>query len=190
MLIVARTWMVRSPENIKDETLLTNAIDGHSSVKIKIPISKFFAAFGMKNAGKEAGRILEQEVGGWDEIKALGLCELEAFDGIGPTMAKEICHFFHDNVAMVGDVEQYFRFATPKVGGKFSGKNFVLSGSLDGGKDYWRSEIEVRGGTIKGSVSKKTDYLVAGDGSGAKSDKASELGIPILTVDDLEKLLK
>jgi DNA ligase (NAD+) len=91
---------------------------------------------------------------------------------------------------MVEDVEQYFRFEVKTIAGKFGGKNFVLSGSLDGGKDYWRSEIEAKGGTIKSSVSKKTDWLVAGDGSGAKTDKANDLNIPILTVDDLEALLK
>jgi DNA ligase (NAD+) len=117
LLIVARIWMVKSPENIKDDKNLMQAIDGHSAVKVKIPISKFFAAFGMKNAGKEAGRILETEVRDWDKIKTLGLCELEAFDGIGPTMAKEICHFFHDNKDMVEDVEQYFRFEVKTIAG-------------------------------------------------------------------------
>jgi len=189
LLIVARIWMVKSPENIKDDKNLMQAIDGHSAVKVKIPISKFFAAFGMKNAGKEAGRILETEVRDWDRIKNLTISELESYDGIGPTMAKEICLFFHNNKDMVEDVEQYFRFEVKTIAGKFGGKNFVLSGSVDGGKDYWRSEIEAKGGTIKSSVSKKTDYLVAGDGSGAKTDKANDLNIPILTVDDLEKML-
>ena len=190
VLIVARVWMVNGPENIKDDDIIIDAIKGHKASKIKMPLAKFFAAFGMKNAGKEMGRILEQKVGDWNKVKALGLSELEAFDGIGPTMAKEIVQYFSDNENMVTDVEQYFRLESKVVTGKFGGKNFVLSGSVDGGKDYWRSEIEARGGTVKGSVSKKTDYLVAGDGSGAKTDKANELNIPILTVDQLEDLLK
>ena len=190
VLIVARVWMVNSPENIKDDDLVIDAIKGHSALKIKIPLAKFFAAFGMKNAGKEAGRILEKEIGDWNKIKQITESELLEFDGIGPTMAKEIVQYFKDNENMIKDVEQYFRFEVKVVTGKFGGKNFVLSGSLDGGKDYWRSEIEAKGGTIKGSVSKKTDYLVAGDGSGSKTDKAIELNIPILTVDELEDLLK
>ncbi|HUS51461.1 MAG TPA: NAD-dependent DNA ligase LigA [Candidatus Paceibacterota bacterium] len=189
MLIVARIWMVRSPENIKDEDNLMDAIDGHNSVKIKTTMAKFFAAFGMKNAGKEAGRILEKEIGGWDEIKAATIDKLEAFDGIGGVMAQEIVRFFRDNKKMVEDVEQYFRFEVPKSGGKLDGKTFVLSGSLEKGKDYWKKEIETRGGTIKSGVSSKTNYLIAGSGSGLKSEKAESLNIPILTEEDLEKLL-
>jgi len=189
ILTVARIWMVNAPENIKDEDTLMRAIEGHSSTKIKISMEKFFAAFGIKNSGKEAGRILAKEIGNWDKIKTATLSELESFDGIGPISAQEIIQFFKNNKNMIEDVEQYFRFEMPKSGGKLSGKSFVLSGSLEKGKDYWKKEIETRGGTIKSSVSKKINYLVAGDGSGLKSEKALELGIHILTVNDLEKLL-
>ena len=58
------------------------------------------------------------------------------------------------------------------------------------GKDYWRTEIENNGGEVKSSVSKKIDYLVAGDGSGLKSEKADKLGVPILDEEALEKMLK
>ncbi len=190
VLIVARVWMVKAPENIKDDDLIIQAIDGHSSSKIKMPLAKFFAAFGMQAAGKEAGRILEQEVGDWNKIKKATVSELESFDGIGPIMAQEIVIFFQKNKAMVEDVEQYFRLEAKVVTGKFGGKNFVLSGSMDMGKDYWRSEIEKAGGTVKSSVGKKTDYLVAGPGSGNKTDKANELGILILDEDGIEDLLK
>ena len=168
-----------------------DAIHGHQSTgKIKVSLAKFFAAFGMKNAGKEAGRILAKEIGNWNDIKDSTTFELEAFDGIGPTMATEIVDFFHDNRDMVEDVEQFFRFEAIQPTGKLSGKKFCLSGSLEGGKEKWRRAIEAKGGEVKSSVGKKTDYLVAGDGSGAKSDKANELKIPILTVQDLDKMLK
>jgi DNA ligase (NAD+) len=189
MLIVARVWMINAPEQMKDEDTLMQMIGGATCVRIKTTMAKFFAAFGMKNAGREAGRILEKEIGGWDEIKNATVDELEAFDGIGGVMAQEIVQFFTKNEKMVEDVEQYFRFAVPKSGGKLDGKTFVLSGSLDGGKSKWKNAIEGLGGTVKGSVGRKIDYLVAGDGSGAKSEKAEELGIKILTVKDLEKML-
>lgn len=190
VLIVARVWMINAPEQMKDNALLINAIDGHTTEKIKMPISKFFAAFGMKNAGKEAGRILETEIRDWKKIKSLDITQLEEMDGIGGVMAQEIVQFFKNNEDMVKDVEQYFRLESKTISGKLSGQLFVLSGSLDGGKDKWRSLIELQGGVIKGSVSKKINYLIAGDGSGSKSDKADELNIPILTVKDLENILK
>jgi DNA ligase (NAD+) len=190
MLIVARVWMVNSPENIKDEDNLMAAIKGHQDAgKIKIGMGKFFAGFGMQAAGKSAGEILEKEIGDWDKIKTSTVSELEVFDGIGPVMAQEIVHFFHDNKEMVEDVERYFKFEVKPTGGKLEGKNFCLSGSLDKGKSHWKKAIEAKGGIIKGSVGKKLDYLIAGSGSGLKSEKAQELGIPILTEEDLEKLL-
>ena len=190
ILTVARIWMVNSPENIKDNNLLIAAIKGHQDAgKIKVGMGKFFAAFGIGSAGKSAGEILEKEIGDWQKIKTAKVSELEVFDGIGPIMAQEIVSFFQKNKDMVSDVEQYFRFEAKATGGKLEGKSFCLSGSLDKGKSYWKNAISVQGGVIKGSVSKKINFLVAGDGSGSKTERAEELGITILTTDDLEKLL-
>lgn len=190
ILTVARIWMVNAPEDVKDNTLLINSIKERQDVgKIKVGMGKFFAAFGMQAAGKSAGEILEKEIGDWQKIKTAKVSELEVFDGIGPVMAQEIVSFFQKNKNMVEDVEQYFRFEEKVAGGKLEGKSFCLSGSLDQGKAYWKKEIELQGGTIKGSVGKKLDYLIAGSGSGLKSEKAESLDIPILTEEDLEKLL-
>ena len=104
-------------------------------------------------------------------------------------MAQEIIKFFKDNKEIVEDVEQYFKFETKIVGGKLNEKSFVLSGSLNKGKSYWKSQIELQGGIIKGSVGRKINYLVAGSGSGLKSEKAESLGIPVLTEEDLKRLL-
>lgn len=191
VLTVSRIWMINSPENIKDNTLLIDSIKDHQNTgKIKVSMGKFFAAFGMQAAGQSTGEILEKEIGDWQKIKISTVSELEVFDGIGPIMAQEIVSFFQKNKAMVEDVEQYFRFKTKILGGKLEGKKFCLSGSLDEGKQKWKKAIESQGGEIKSSVSKTLDYLVAGDGSGAKTDRANDLGIKILTTDGLIDLLK
>lgn len=189
VLIVSRIWMIKSPEDIKDDNILISKIENYSTKKIKIPISKFFAAFGMKNSGKEMGRILEAKIGEWDKIKELTESELVNLDGVGPIMAKEVSQYFKNNKDIIEDIEQYFLFDKKKASGKFEGQTFVLSGSLDKGKEYWRNKIEERGGIIKSSVSKKINYLVASDGSGSKSDKAKKLNIPILSTEDLEKMI-
>ena len=182
--------MVNSPENIKDNDLLINAIKCHQSDgKIKVSMEKFFAAFGIKNAGNEAGRILEKEIGDWQKIKTSSIDELEAFDGIGPIMAQEIVSFFQKNKEKVEDVEQYFRFGVKMNTGKLEGKSFCLSGKLEGGKASWKKLIENKGGVVKNSVGRSISFVVAGQGSGLKTKKAEELGIPVLTTDDLEKLL-
>ena len=193
VLIVARIWLINAPENIKDNDLLIKAIEGHSSEKIKIPMEKFFAGFGISSAGKEVGRILSQEIGDWNKIKTSTISGLEAFDGIGPIMAKEIVNFFQNNKDMIEDVEQYFKFEIKTLGGQLEGKTFVLSGALESkngeGKTYFKNLIEKNGGTIKGSVSNKINYLVCGEGSGNKKTKAIKNSIPILTTKDLEKML-
>jgi len=121
--------------------------------------------------------------------------ELMKFDGVGPTMAKEVVRYLKDNKDMVKDVEQYFKIeAAQVVSGKMSGKTFVLSGSLESkngeGKTYFKNLIEKQGGIIKSSVGKKIDYLICGEGSGSKKAKAEELGIEILATEDLESMLK
>lgn len=110
---------------------------------------------------------------------------------------------------MAGSVEHYFsEFASIELiehlrkcgvdmtyeavekGGIFSGKTFVITGTLPGMK---RSEakklIEDNGGKVSSSVSKKTDYLLAGDEAGSKLDKANKLGINVISEEDLEKML-
>jgi DNA ligase (NAD+) len=189
-LIVARIWIIKNAEDIKDNVKLSQMINDKNQKKIKVPMEKFYAGFGILSAGKEAGRILSAEIGDWQKIKTAKVPELEVFNGIGPTMAQEIVQFFQKNKNVVEDVEQYFEFDKVKViKGKLSGKTFCLSGSLLPSKEFWREQIESKGGQVKSSVGKKLDYLIAGDGSGAKSIKAESQGIPILTVDDLEELL-
>jgi len=190
-LIVSRSWMIRDPEQIKDNSILSKEIEKACCGRIKMPLWKFFAAFGLKSAGKEVGKILEAGIGNWEDIKTTSPEQFEKFEGIGPIMAKEIVKFFQDNTSVVEDVEQYFDLqvkASPT--GKLSGKSFVLSGNLDGGKAKWQDAIEKQGGAIRGSVSKKIDYLVAGEGSVGKTKQADGYKITILTVSDLEEILQ
>lgn len=193
VLIVARIWMVQSPEQIKNNSILVSSIIDHSSQKIKIPMEKFFAAFGIKNSGKTIGAILAKKIGNWEKIKKIKLNELENIDGIGHIIAKEIVEFFERNIKMVEDAEKNFEFETKQSGGKLEGKKFVLSGKLESkngeGKAYFKNLIEKNAGEVKGSVGKTIDFVICGAGSGLKSKKAESLNIPILTGDDLEEML-
>jgi len=190
VLIVARVWMIESAEEIKDDLKLINLAANSFKNKISIPVSKFFAAFGMKNAGKEAGRILEKHYKDWYKIKEVTEEEINGLDGIGPIMAKEIVAFFRNNDKMISNVETHFEFENIKSGGILENKTFVLSGSFPEKKSFWKDIIEQNGGIVKGSVGKSISYLVAGEGSGSKSDKANKLGISIIDTKKLEELLK
>ena len=89
-LIVARVWMVPDPEQIKDDVDLSAAIGRVVCKPIKMPLNIFFSALGIKNAGREAGRILASHYNSWKEVKSVTEKDLSALDGIGPIMAKEI----------------------------------------------------------------------------------------------------
>jgi DNA ligase (NAD+) len=188
-LIIARIWMVHEPEQIKDGKELAKAIKQKINKRIPIPANIFFSAFGIKNAGREAGRILASKYDSWKDIKKATEKELQSMDGIGPIMAKEIVAFFENNESMIEDVEINFDIQFAKQSGGLDGKMFVLSGSLDGGKSKWKKAIEEAGGVVKSSVGKRISYLVAGEGSGSKSDKAKELGVSIISVEELQKML-
>jgi len=191
-LIDARIWMVPAPEQIKDDTKLRQATAAMraNGKKLPIPLDRFFASFGIDGSGKEVGRLLADKYGDIEKIRYLTQSELCDIDGIGPITATNTVAFFHSNQK---ELDELLKFIEPvyvkKAVGKLTGKNVVLSGSLDGGKAKWKDLVEANGGTVKGSVGKKTDYLVAGEGSGSKSDKAKELGITIMTTDEFSAFL-
>ncbi|HUS50669.1 MAG TPA: helix-hairpin-helix domain-containing protein, partial [Candidatus Paceibacterota bacterium] len=188
ILTLARIWMIPNPEQEKDNTVLKNKLKTIS--KITIPMEKFIASFGMDGAGKEVGKLLSKKYQNFDKIRNLTISELESVDGIGLTIAQNVVDFFSKNKKEIDALLQFIIFETlEKKSGKLDGKTFVLSGSLEGGKAMWQKIIEEQGGIIKSGVSKNIDYLISGEGSGLKTTKALELGIPILTTDDLEKLL-
>jgi DNA ligase (NAD+) len=181
--------MINAPEQEKDNTVLKAQLK--TIMSITVPMEKFFASFGMDGAGKEVGRLLSKKYKDFDKIRNLTINELETVDGIGFTTAKSVTDFFAQNKVEVDELLKFVILEAPKgKSGKLNGKKFVLSGSMDMGKEYWRTEIENNGGEVKSGVGKKIDYLVAGDGSGLKSEKADELGIPILDEEALEKMLK
>lgn len=190
-LIVSRICMIPDAEQEKDNVKLLNQASKNLKARIKVPMEKFIASFGMDGAGKEVGRILSKKYKDFKRIRNLSITELESNDGIGPKTAKSVFEFLRDNKDEIDSLLLWVRLEAPAgQSGVLNSKKFVLSGSLDMGKNYWRGEIENNGGEVKSSVGRKVDYLVAGPGSGSKSDKANELGIPILDEEALETMLK
>jgi DNA ligase (NAD+) len=113
---------------------------------------------------------------------------LEAVGEIGAKTADIVYEYLKDHSDEITALLEHVELELPKQG-KLSGKVFCLSGSFDEGKSHWQTQIENLGGKCVGNVSKKCHYLVAGPGSGSKSDKANELGVPIIDVKGLQKLL-
>ena len=161
-------------------------------------LSRLIYALGIRNVGEATARDLARHFGRLDALLKATEDELQAVPDVGPVVAASITHFFAEPHNR--DVLEALRTAglnwsevdtKPTAGaGIAAGKSFVLTGTLAGmSRDQARELIQAHGGRVTGSVSKKTDYVVAGTDPGSKYDKALELGIEILDEAGLKHLL-
>jgi DNA ligase (NAD+) len=121
--------------------------------------------------------------------------ELLRVNEVGPRIAESIAEFFQEprNRELVERLRQAglnFKGIRKERGTKFAGKTFVLTGTLSLPRDQVKKTIEAAGGRVSGSVSKKTDYVIAGTDAGSKLDKAKELGVSVIGEKDLSNLLE
>ena len=187
MLAIGGIQMITSPDKLKADELEKQIATAKKSKK-PIPLWQLFASFGIDAAGKSAGKALSDHFGSFDAIRKATVEQLEAVDDVGTKTAETIQAYLAKHADEIDDLLQFVEPQLPKTG-KLTGKRFCFSGGFSEGKRHWEQIVEDLGGKCAGSVSKKTDYLVAGSGSGSKSEKAEKLGIPIISVDELQKLI-
>ncbi|HZZ65551.1 MAG TPA: BRCT domain-containing protein, partial [Candidatus Baltobacteraceae bacterium] len=145
----------------------------------------------------QTAQILADDFGSVEALEAASVDELQQSEGIGPEVASSVHLFFQQraNREIVSRLKAAGVLLTaPKrakaAGGKLTGKTLVLTGTLPNLTREEATElIQNAGGKVSGSVSKKTDYVVAGDEAGSKLAKAEQLGVPILDESDLRALL-
>lgn len=186
-LAVAAIQMIPAPDKMETDAL-DEAIEAAKQSKKTIPLWQVFASFGIGSAGKSAGKALSAHFGSLEKIRRATIEELEAVDDVGSITAEAIHSYMEENAIEIDALLEFVEPEVPESGGSLDGKTFCFSGGFPEGKKHWEKEVEQRGGKCSGSVSKKTNYLVAGPGSGSKSEKAKKLEIPIITTDELEKL--
>ncbi|MEM9825814.1 MAG: NAD-dependent DNA ligase LigA [Planctomycetota bacterium] len=187
LLAIAGIQMIPAPDKLDNEELQTR-IDAAKQSKKKIPLWQLFASFGIDAAGKSAGKALSEHFGSFDAIRKASVEELEAVDDVGTKTAQTIHDYLKTHHDEIDDLLNFIEPELPTVG-KLSGKRFCFSGGFAEGKRHWEEIVESLGGVCSSSVSKKTDYLVAGSGSGSKSSKAEKIGVPIITIEQLQELL-
>ena len=177
------------------EKSATNLMSSISTSK-ETTFSRFIYALGIRNVGEHIAKILEKQFSGnLVEFQKANLGELENIDEIGPIVAETIVQFWSDdsNKIMVQNcLDKGVKLAEIEINGNrpFDDKIFVFTGSLEkltrrDAKDL----VEDLGGKTSGSVSKNTDFVVAGPGAGSKLKKAEELGVDILTEEDFLKMV-
>lgn len=171
---------------------LINAIDESK----KQPLERVLYALGIRFVGKTVAKDLAGSLNTMDNIRYADIETMTQIDAIGPKIAESVHAFFNNekNNVLIDRLREYglnFDSSNPKeASSKLADKKFVLTGSLPTLTRKEATElIEKHGGTTTSSVSKNTDYLLAGESPGSKYDKAEKLGIPILNEAELFKIV-
>ncbi len=162
------------------------------------PFEKVLFALGIKQVGERTAKLLAKHFRSIENLSEASVDEIDDIYEIGPSIAQSVVDFFKDdkNIKLLNKLKKAgLKFESENTGTlktkeEFLGKVFVLTGTL---QKFTRSQaseiIENLGGRTSGSVSKKTDYVLAGNEAGSKLDKAKKLGVKILTEEDFEKMI-
>jgi DNA ligase (NAD+) len=162
-------------------------------------LARFIFALGIRNVGESTARDLARHFGGIERLAAADVETLQQVTGIGPVVARSIAEFFgepHNRKVVELLLAAGIRFTTTALragdtSSPIQGKVFVLTGTLPHlTREDAEQRIRDKGGRVSGSVSKKTDFVVAGDVAGGKHEKALALDVKIINETELLKLLQ
>src|SRR5271165_1385746 len=163
----------------------------------KNPLSRLIFALGIQFVGERTGQLLAEHFSSLEDFAAAKTEELENVPEVGPKVAASIVEFFSEpaNRKLIKKLDKAGVHPTAEKrevkSQKLAGKSFVFTGGLANRSREEAGELVLQhGGKVSGSVSKKTDYVVVGTDPGSKYDKAKELGVPILTESEFEKLIE
>lgn len=162
----------------------------------KCDLARYIYALGIRHVGERTAKALAQAFGSLDNLAMATIVELTSIRDIGATVAQSIFAFFNnpDNLAVINRLQESGvspAAVIKTVGGRLSGRSFVFTGTLNSlGRDQARKLVEEQGGNVVGSVSRKTDYVVAGEEAGSKLIKARELGVAVLDEEEFRRLLE
>jgi DNA ligase (NAD+) len=174
----------KSAQNILDEIEASK----------KLPLERVIYGLGIRMVGERTAQFLAEHFGSMDALENAGVEELQDVNEVGPRIADSIVEFFSitANRKLVERLREAGLTLTGQKkqrGTRLAGKTFVLTGTLAHfTRDEAKKMIEDAGGKVTGSVSKKTDYVVAGADAGSKLDKAKELGVKVIDEQEMEKL--
>jgi DNA ligase (NAD+) len=161
----------------------------------KLPLERVIYGLGIRMVGERTAQFLAEHFGSMEALETAGVEELQDVNEVGPRIAESIVEFFSiaANRKLVGRLREAGLTLTGQKkqrGTKLAGKTFVLTGTLAHfTRDEAKKMIEDAGGKVTGSVSKKTDYVVAGADAGSKLDKAKELGVAVIDEKEMEKIV-
>ena len=161
-------------------------------------LARFIYALGIREVGESTAQNLAAEYGDFDKLPGASPDELQTVQDIGPVVAQHIVNFFaqkHNREVIAalqaaGVTPQKVQRPANKAAQKLAGKTFVITGTLASmSRDEAKEKLQLAGAKVSGSVSAKTDYLLAGENAGSKLAKAEKLGVEIISETALDKLL-
>jgi DNA ligase (NAD+) len=170
---------------------LINAIEASK----RISFARFLYALGIRHAGEHVAVLLAGNFGSFKELASCSQPDLTEIEGVGPVVAESVAGFFRQEINMrtiqfMFDSGVQIVFEASKKTGQYEGKTFVLTGTLgDMTRRRTKEMITAAGGKVSGSVSRSTDFVVAGESPGSKLTKARELGVKIIDEAQLKELL-
>jgi DNA ligase (NAD+) len=177
------------------EKLSENLLHAIESSKSR-DLSRFIYALGIRNVGEHTAKLLASAFGSVENLAQASEEELTSIREVGPQVAESITDFFR-NAENQRIIERLLSAGVrpsveeKRVGGRFTGKTFVFTGTLTRfTRDDAKKIVELEGGHAAGSVSKKTDFVVAGSEAGSKLDKAVQLGVRVLTEEEFLELVR
>lgn len=192
-------------DKYKDELMLLEGFGEKSISKLlesasnskKNSLERLLFGLGIRYVGKKTAKILSKYYKTMDNLIKADFDELKSINDIGDVIAKSIVDYFSDekNINLINrlkDLNLNMRYLGEEVNTSnenINGKTFVITGTLSKPRDEIKEEIEGLGGNVTGSVTKKTDYVIAGEKAGSKLTKANELGIRVLTEEEYNNML-
>lgn len=192
-------------DKYKDELMLLEGFGEKSISKLlesasnskKNSLERLLFGLGIRYVGKKTAKILSKYYKTMDNLIKADFDELKSINDIGDVIAKSIVDYFSDekNINLINrlkDLNLNMRYLGEEVNTSnenINGKTFVITGTLSRPRDEIKEEIEGLGGNVTGSVTKKTDYVIAGEKAGSKLTKANELGINVLTEEEYNNML-
>jgi len=160
-----------------------------------LPLERVIYGLGIRMVGERTAQFLAEHFRSMEALANANVEELQSVNEVGPKIAESIAEFFSNPanrklVERLGEAGLAFKGEKKESGTKLAGKTFVLTGTLAKySRDEAKKMIEDAGGKVTGSVSKKTDYVVAGSDAGSKLDKAKELGVKVIGEKEMVELI-
>jgi len=161
----------------------------------KVSLARFIYSLGIIHVGEETANLLATYFGGLKELSQASLEDLQKVPGIGGAASESIKNWFEDknNKELVRDLIKagVEIKPMPKISKKLVGKTFVFTGTLEQlSRDSAKEKVRMMGGDVSSSVSKETDYVVAGENPGSKFDNAKKLGVKIISEAEFIKMVE